>query len=361
MKISEFYTYAPKSKIKAGDANPEGCYQFFASSPDKHRRCDEAIYNSPAIIMGTGGGATIHYFDGEFSTSTDCLVLIPKDNINPKYLYYVFLGNLDYLKSGFHGAGLQHTSKAHIDNLEINNIPSLQTQEKIVELFDKLEKAISDKQKQLSRLDNIVKARFVEMFGDQRTSSLEIPKGTLKDVADIYLGLTHTPKYVNSGRPFLSVRDISSGVIDFLNCHYITEDEFNSLPKGARPKENDLLFCRVGTIGKPVIIPKGTPEFGTFVSVGFLRKKDNVLNTYLKAWMENEHFMEQVYQNIKGASQVNLNTGWLKEFEILIPSMEKQIKFDNFYKQVDKSKFAIQKSLEKTQQLFDSLMQEYFG
>ena len=97
----------------------------------------------------------------------------------------------------------------------------------------------------------------------------------LKEVADIYLGLTHTPKYVESGIPFLSVKDISGGNIDFSNCHYITEDEYNSLPKGAKPECGDMLFCRVGTIGKPIIIKDGIPKFGSFVSLGFLRRKNN--------------------------------------------------------------------------------------
>lgn len=155
--------------------------------------------------------------------------------------------------------------------------------------------------------------------------------------------MTHTPTYVEWGRPFLSVRDISSGVIDFSNCHYITEEEFDSLPKGARPQAGDMLFCRVGTIGKPVIIPENTPEFGTFVSVGYLRKKTNVNNCYLKAWMENEYFMRQVYDNVAGASQINLNTGWLKNFRILIPPIDLQNQFTTFVTQVDKSKLVAQR------------------
>ncbi|MBQ0017593.1 MAG: restriction endonuclease subunit S [Clostridiales bacterium] len=260
------------------------------------------------------------------------------DNVPQEYIKYFLLRQTNRILQDAAGCAQPNISPKQIAEYIVPDT----SEEKMVEICKILEKTkniIDSRKAELIALDELIKARFVEMFGDQRTNPFEITKGTLKDVADIYLGLTHTPEYVDSGKPFLSVRDISSGVIDFSNCHYITEDEFYSLPKGARPREHDLLFCRVGTIGKPVIIPEGTPEFGTFVSVGFLRKKDNVLNTYLKAWMENDCFMEQVYQNVKGASQVNLNTGWLKEFEILMPSMEMQIEFDNFCKQVDKSKF----------------------
>ena len=230
-----------------------------------------------------------------------------------------------------------------------------------MEILDIVSIIIQNRKLELKLLDDLTRARFVEMFGDQKTNLNNFEVAKLSDVADIYLGLTHTPNYVTEGRPFLSVRDISSGIIDFSNCHYITEEEFASLPNGARPKAGDMLFCRVGTIGKPVIIPEGVPEFGIFVSVGYLRKKANANNYYLKSWMENEYFMQQVYDNVAGASQINLNTGWLKNFRILLPPLELQNQFADFVKAVDKSKAAVQKALDQAQLLFDSLMQEYFG
>ena len=240
-------------------------------------------------------------------------------------------------------------------------LPTLCEQRSIACQFGKINNLISLRKQQLSKLDELVKSRFIEMFGDQKKNPYNLTVGKLSDVADIYLGLTHTPTYVEQGKPFLSVRDISSGEIDFTNCNYITEEEFNSLPNGARPKVGDMLFCRVGTIGKPVIIPENTPDFGTFVSVGYLRHKPNVTNCYLKSWMENDYFMQQVYDNVAGASQINLNTGWLKNFRILIPSIEAQMEFEKFVNQTDKSKSEIQKSLEKLETLKKALMQKYFG
>ena len=251
-------------------------------------------------------------------------------------------------------------NKTQFSDIEIR-LPSLSDQKVIVEQLNKVSELITLRKEQLAKLDQLVKARFVELFGDQKTNPNNFKVGKLSDVADIYLGLTHTPTYVVQGRPFLSVRDISSGVIDFSGCHYITEEEFASLPNGARPKVGDMLFCRVGTIGKPVIIPEGTPEFGTFVSVGYLSKKANVNNYYLKSWMENDYFMQQVYDNVAGASQINLNTGWLKNFRILIPPLELQNEFAAFVEQTDKSKLTIQASLAKLEVMKKALMQEYFG
>ena len=151
-------------------------------------------------------------------------------------------------------------------------------------------------------------------------------KVKLKELVDIYLGVTHTPEYVLSGVPFLSVKDISNGAISFDNCKYISEAEYNSLSEGAKPKVGDMLFCRVGTLGKPIIIPEGTPLFGSFVSLGYLRNKnpEKCNLNYLRYWMNSSAFWHQVQANVKGASQVNLNTGWLSKFDVVLPDFEEQ-------------------------------------
>ena len=143
---------------------------------------------------------------------------------------------------------------------------------------------------------------------------------------DIYLGVTHTPEYVFNGVPFLSVKDISGGKICFNDCKYISQEEYDSLSEGAKPKVGDMLFCRVGTLGKPIIIPEGTPLFGSFVSLGYLRNKntDRCDLNYLRYWMYSNSFWKQVNSNVKGASQVNVNTGWLSKFDVDLPDMQEQ-------------------------------------
>ena len=243
--------------------------------------------------------------------------------------------------------------KSVIEKIEIP-LPSIEEQQRISDRLDEIDNLIQLRKQQHQQLEQLVKSRFIELFGEQKDNPNSLPVGKLADVADIYLGLTHTPTYVQDGTPFLSVKDISSGYISFSNCHYITEQEYQSLPNGAKPRAGDILFCRVGTIGKPVIIPDDTPAFGTFVSVGYLRKKSQVNNAYLKSWMEDAYFMQQVYDNVAGASQINLNTGWLKNFRILIPPMELQNEFAAFVEQTDKLKFAVK---EITNELQNNLLQ----
>ena len=183
---------------------------------------------------------------------------------------------------------------------------------------------------------------------------------TVKDVTEICLGLTHTPKYVDEGVPFLSVKDISSGYIDFSNTKFITREEFESLPNGAKPKKGDVLFARVGTLGCPSIVDTDT-EFGTFVSLGYFRPDNKlVLNTYLRYWMFSPLFWKQVEQNVQGSTLKNLNTGWLKDFKIPIPSIDEQQRIvgilDEAFENIEKAKQNTLQNLNNAKELFESYL-----
>lgn len=161
---------------------------------------------------------------------------------------------------------------------------------------------------------------------------------TIDDVAEIYLGITHTPTYVDSGVIFISAKNTSGDFLDLSDVKYISREEFEGAPKGSKPKANDVLFSRVGSnLGHPVILEEEL-ELCTFVSLGFLRSKGTVTSNYLKHWMRDEFFARQVSEHVKGGGQPNLNTGWLKEFKIIVPDMDQQKKFDAFCCQIDKSK-----------------------
>lgn len=164
MKIGDLCAYAPKSSIKAGEAVSNGEYMFFTSSSDENKRYSDYQLDCEAIIMGTGGNATLHYYNGKFSTSTDCVALIPNESIRCKYLYYFFLCNMVTLENGFKGAGLKHTNKNYISNIEIYNVPDIETQDKIIKILDVVCGIKLYYRQQLQKLDEIVKSRDVEQL-----------------------------------------------------------------------------------------------------------------------------------------------------------------------------------------------------
>ena len=352
MKISDYYTYAPKSKIKAGDANPNGKYQFYTSSPDESRRCDEYLYDCKAIVMGTGGSATLHYYDGKFSTSTDCLTLIPNEKIRAKYLYYFFLANMGVLEAGFKGAGLKHTSKGYIDNIEITKIPSLPSQDKIVNLFDELALRIEKERRQIEKLDELIKARFVEMFGDRFLNTMNWPTKKLGDCATFRNGKAHEKVISETGQYVLiTSRAIASDLQDV--------------------RHTDSLLTPLAT-GDIVMVMSDVPNGKALAKCLLITENEKYtlnqricslsnydLNPVFFTYLLNRHQFFLSFND--GNGQTNLRKDDILNCPLIRPSIELQNQFANFVAQVDKSKFVVQKSLEKTQLLFDSLMQEYFG
>lgn len=284
--------------------------------------------------------------------------LLPKKNILPEYLCYVV--RYMHLEKYFTGATIPHIYFKDYKN-EAINLDTLDRQREIVDILGKTEGIIASRQKELQKLDDLIKARFVELFGHQSHNEKSLPYMTINDVAEIYLGITHTPTYVEDGVMFISAKNTSGDFLDLSDVKYISREEFENASKGSKPQVNDVLFSRVGSnLGHPVILRENL-ELCTFVSLGFLRTKGKVTSNYLKHWMRDDFFAKQVSEHVKGGGQPNLNTGWLKEFKIIVPDLEQQKEFDVFCEQTDKSKVAIQAALDKTQLLFDSLMQKYFG
>lgn len=262
--------------------------------------------------------------------------LLPKDNVLPEYLCYVI--RYMHLEKYFTGATIPHIYFKDYKNVEFN-LASLEKQKEVVNILGKCEKVIASYSEELGKYDNLIKARFVEMFGHQSHNEKKNPYKTIEDVAEVYLGITHTPTYVDSGVRFISAKNTSGDFLDLSDVKYISREEFATAPKGAKPKKNDVLFSRVGSnLGHPVILNEEI-ELCTFVSLGFLRTKGSVTSNYLKHWMRDDFFAKQVSVHVKGGGQPNLNTGWLKKFKIVVPSLETQKEFDDFCEKVDKSKF----------------------
>ena len=259
------------------------------------------------------------------------------DRVHKEYLYYYLFYLSERIKSEGHGGIMIHTTKSEMEEREFY-LPSLDEQIYVSEVIRKVEGIIYKRKEELQQLDDLIKARFVEMFGHQSHNEKGLSYETIDDVADIYLGITHTPNYVDSGVMFISAKNTSRDFLDLCDVKYISREEFETAPKGAKPLKGDVLFSRVGSnLGHPVILEDDI-ELCTFVSLGFLRTKGRVTNNYLKHWMRDDFFAEQVSSHVKGGGQPNLNTGWLKEFKIIVPDIEAQIAFDGFCDRVDKSK-----------------------
>ena len=359
MKVSEICKYAPKSNIKARDACDGGKYVFFTSSADESKRYNAYQHEGEGIIMGTGGNATLHYYDGKYAVSTDCIVLLPNEQIRCKYLYYFFLGNMRVLERGFKGAGLKHTNKGYIGDIDIGDIPSFERQEKIIGIFDTLQSIIDLRKSEIERLDNLIKARFVEMFGSPVSNPMSWEKRTLKEVCiKLNDGSHFSPESFETGDyKYVTAKNIKFSGFDFSNITYVPEAVHRPIFDRCNPEFEDVLYIKDGATTGVAIVNTLDEEFTLLSSVALLKQDRSIMNGYfLATLLNNKDMYLNIRNNMGGAAITRLTIAKLNAIEIIVPPIELQNQFAAFVAEVDKSKVAVQKALDETQTLFLSLI-----
>ena len=361
MRIGELCSYAPKSTIKAGEAVDGAKYMFFTSSADESKRYTEYQYDGEGIIMGTGGNATLHYYSGKYAVSTDCVVLVPRGNIRCKYLYYYLKANMTVLEAGFKGAGLKHTNKKYISDIDVNTVPDFCKQDEIIAILDKLNAVINSRKEELQLLEDLVSARFVEMFGDLKTNSKRWDIKSFDEISSLITDGEHaTPKRDTYGIHLLSARNVLNHSLQLDDVDYINEDEYDRIAKRVVPQEGDVLISCSGTVGRCCSVPADF-KFQMVRSVALIRFNKVVNPIFAEYMITSNYLQEQINSSKTSSSQANLFQGKIKALKGFLPPIELQNQFADFVKGVGKSKVAVRKALEETQLLFDSLMQQYFG
>ncbi len=281
--------------------------------------------------------------------------LICSDLINNKYLYWFLKGKTQYLNSLGRGVTFKEISKTIVADIEIN-LPSIEEQKKIVKRIEIIDDRLSIQRAEISRLDELIKARFVEMFGDCNN---EVPIGNVITICrgasprPIQAYTTNDPNGVN----WIKIGDASEDSL------YITKTAERINQDGAKKSravhKGDFILSNSMSFGRPYILGiDGCVHDGWLILSDF---RDTFNELYLYYALRSEHVQHQFNGKVNGATVKNLNSDLVKATFIPVPDIETQKVFADFVLQVDKSKVAVQKSLDKTQLLFDSLMQEYFG
>lgn len=288
--------------------------------------------------------------------------LICSDQVNNRYLYWFLACNTDYLNSLGRGATFKEISKGIVEDIEIP-LPPVSKQVEIAEKFEKVNDLIILRKEQLAKLDQLIKSRFVELFGDPVDNPKEFPirkLGSLsKKISD---GVHAKPVYTEIGRPFLSVVNINKGIVSFDGCKYVSEEAYQKMIKSTHPERGDVLYTKVGaTYGIPAYVDTDI-AFCLYVSVCLVKPKHDEINArFLALSMGMPYIKRQADSRIKGIGVPDLHLNQISEFDILCPPRDLQEQFIAFVEQTDKSKIAIQQSLDKLELLKKSLMQEYFG
>ncbi len=297
---------------------------------------EEGLYiDVPAIIFGDHT-RIIKYIDKPFFLGADGVKILKSkvDNSNYKYLYYA-LKNAKIPDTGYN---------RHFKWLKEVQIkyPNSDIQADIVRILDKVSEIISKRHRQLNELDMLVKARFVEMFGDQATNPKSWYESTIGEEC-FYIkdgphkSLTDIGKE-NGGHPFISVRNIVNGYIDFSTARYISDEDYNSAIKKCNPEKGDMLYSKGGTTGVAKLIDIDE-KFANWVHVAVLKFDKSKLNgIFFENMLNGSYCYEQSQHLTKGIVNRDLVLSAMAQIKIYRPPIELQNKFADFVQQVDKSK-----------------------
>ena len=286
--------------------------------------------------------------------------LICSDAIYNEYLYFFLKSKTDYLNSLGRGATFKEISKSIVESIEIP-LPEVNQQKEIAEKFKKLEQLISLRKQQLAKLDELVKARFVEMFGDPVNNPMNYPKSQLGKVCDVRDGTHDSPEYYDVGYPLVTSKNVTGGKIDLSECNLISEDDYKKICERSKVDRGDIIMPMIGTVGKPVIV-NIEPMFA-IKNVALIKftLDSLVTNIYIKTLLESDYFDRAVLDKIRGGTQKFIALGDIRKLEIILPDLKHQQCFSTFVERVDKQKQTVQQSLEKLELMKKALMQEYFG
>ena len=286
--------------------------------------------------------------------------------IFPKYLEIIMRSprSIGFYKSKLNGS-VNRRGRMTDDDFLGMLIPVVDYSEqiRIVDILNRVKVVITKREHELSALDDLIKARFVEMFGDE-TNPYQWPVVNVEDVANVSVGVVIKPAqyYTDAEHGVKAFRslNIGAGTIKDSDWVYFSH-EGNDKNSKSQLRENDLLIVRSGAPGTACVVPK-VYEGCNAIDIIIARPETDKVNPYYLCTFTNlPHGKRQIDEGTGGAAQQHFNVGKYNKLQLMLPPLKQQNEFVSFLEQIDKSKSVIQKSLDETQLLFDSLMQEYFG
>ena len=309
--------------------------------------------NTVMIALTGATAGKVGYLKFEACGNQSITGILPCDSINQRYLFYYLLSQREKILTDCVGGAQAHISQGYVKNIKVP-VLSLSEQEKIVEVLTKLSDVISKRQGEINALDNLIKARFVEMFGNPVSNPFKWKKKTLKEVCvKINDGTHFSPESFESGDyKYITAKNIKLSGFDFTNITYVPEKVHRPIYDRCNPEVGDVLYIKDGATTGIAMVNTLEEEFTLLSSVALLKQDRAVMNGYfLTALLNNEEMYLDIRNNMGGAAITRLTIAKLNAIKVVVPPIELQNQFADFVNQVDKSKVAVQINKDTTQEL----------
>ena len=347
-------------KIQTNEYSLTGKYPIIDQGQEQiagYTNLEDGIFCDVPVIVFGDHTRIVKYIETPFFLGADGVKVLKSKlcNTDYKYLFY-WLSNANIPNTGYN----RHFK--WLKELEIN-LPSLDEQRHIAAILDKVSDLIALRKKQLAKLDELVKARFVEMFGNEEDFySTQL----YNSVEEMFIGpfgsSLKNDCFVPKKQGFCMVYEQKHAIRKTLDVEtrYVNEKKFQELKRFSVYGGDIIVSCR-GTIGETYIVPECAPLGIMHPSIMKIRLK---MNVYDKAFFNQllQNFLKKYNDKVNGSGvKMAITAKMLGEQEFILPPLELQKQFANFVEVVEKQKKIIQRSLEKLEILKKSLMQEYFG
>ena len=301
-------------------------------------------------------------------TAVDCTICRPNESIISKeYLCYFMRSSAYYkrLLGSVTGTTRKRISRKNLGNVELE-VPSKERQMDVVEQLDCLVKVIESRKQELQLLDNLIKARFVEMFGNPVINEKRWRQKSLGEITT-KIGSGATPKggkgaYQEEGITLIRSMNVHNGLFEYRELAHISDEQAAKLDNVAI-EENDVLLNITGaSVARSCVVPNKILPARVNQHVCIIRCKEYINPVFLNKLLIDDNYQDLLWSVAgAGATREAITKQQVESLQIIMPPVELQNEFMRFCNQVDKSKVAVQKALDETQLLFDSLMQQYFG
>jgi len=353
-------------KLDANQADVNGKYPFFTCSKEISK-INSYSYDCECVLIAGNGDLNVKYYNGKFEAYQRTYILTSIDNntLSNKYLYWFMNRYIVQLRNQSIGGVIKYIKLGDLTNISLN-LPPLDIQKRIVRIFESIERLIDKKLFILQFLNDLSKSRFVEMFGNPIINDKKYPVFKLKDISQ-KIGSGVTPRggdsnYIDKGVAFIRSMNVYNNTFRKDNLVYIDK----SLAKQLSQVElfsNDLLLNITGaSVARCCIVPDDILPARVNQHVCIIRQC-RISNVFLEYCLTNESYQEYLLllSNKNGATREALTKAQVENLEVIFPPLTEITRFVRLVHQINKLKSDVQKSIDETQLLMDSLMQEYFG
>ena len=329
--------------------------------------------NDGDVLISWSASLGVYIWHGEKAVLNQHIfkVVFDKERISKDFFVHQVGLILENAASDAHGATMKHLTKPVFDALPFY-LPPYEKQCEIAEVLDKVTSLISLRKQQLAKLDELVKSRFVEMFGEPVSNPYKFEVRSLQNMLDdgiitYHLDGNHGSDYprneefVESGVSYISANCIIDDTVNLNLAKHLTEERAAKLRKGIAQDE-DVLFAHNATVGPVAILHTRETKVILGTSLTAYRcNKQRILPAYLKAYMQSEGFVRQYTKDMKQTTRNQVPITAQRKYLFIVPPLSLQNQFAAFVERVDQQKQTVQQSLEKLELMKKALMQEYFG